>query len=66
MMFIDMGHDFNSVVEDIRAWRNKVKKGGVLCEHDWEQSQWMSVIQAVRQELGEPHEVHDSIWVFRM
>lgn len=67
-MFIDMGHDFDSVVEDLRAWKSKVRKGGVLAGHDWvPNSYWMSVCQAVRQEMGEePHEIHDSIWVYRM
>ena len=62
LFFIDAGHDFESVVADIQAWKPKVKKGGILCGHDFVKS-WMGVIDAVNQELGKPDEVHDSIWV---
>lgn len=65
MIFIDAGHDYDSVVADIRAWKSKLKKGGVLCGHDHQEDIWMAVVEAVRDELGTPHEVHDSIWVFR-
>jgi len=64
--FIDMGHDFDSVVSDIRAFRNKVKKGGLLCGHDFLEPNWMSVCQAVRQELGEPEILVGTIWGFIM
>ena len=66
MIFIDAGHDFDSVVADIKSWLPKLKKGGVIAGHDFERSFWMTVIEAVHQELGVPHEVHDSIWVFRL
>lgn len=65
MIFIDAGHDFDSVVADIRAWKPKLKKGGTFIGHDYERSVWMSVVEAVNQELGTPDEVHDSIWCFR-
>lgn len=63
MMFIDMGHDFDSVVNDIRCWKNKVKKGGILAGHDYTEGTWQKVVEAVRQELGEPDKIVDSIWV---
>jgi len=61
MVFLDAGHDFQSVVADIRAWRGKATK--ILCGHDWLDPTWMGVISAVRQELGEPDEIHGTIWV---
>lgn len=64
LLFLDAGHDFDSVVADIKSWRKKVKSGGILCGHDWMEGTWQSVISAVRQELGEPHEIYNTIWVF--
>lgn len=35
-VYIDAEHDEESVREDIREWRKKVKFGGYLCGHDYE------------------------------
>jgi hypothetical protein len=35
LCFIDAAHDKASVCEDIRAWLPKVRKGGILCGHDY-------------------------------
>ena len=34
-VFVDAGHDTNSVVLDIQAWIRKVRKGGRLIGHDY-------------------------------
>ncbi|MDO8571494.1 MAG: class I SAM-dependent methyltransferase [bacterium] len=34
-VFIDANHDFAHVTEDIAAWSKKVKKGGLVCGHDY-------------------------------
>lgn len=34
-VYIDAEHDYANVLADVRAWKNKIKKGGVLCGHDW-------------------------------
>ena len=49
MVFLDAGHDYASVTEDILAWLPKVKKGGILCGHDW---QLEGVRQAVEHRLS--------------
>jgi hypothetical protein len=36
LVFIDADHSYNSVREDIAAWRSKVRPGGILCGHDCE------------------------------
>jgi len=33
--FIDGDHRFDPFMEDLRAWNPKVKRGGVLCGHDY-------------------------------
>ena len=38
-VFIDANHDFEHVVEDIAAWSKKVRKGGIVCGHDYVKSQ---------------------------
>lgn len=34
-VFIDAGHDYNSVRDDIREWDKKVRKGGIVSGHDY-------------------------------
>jgi len=34
-VYIDAEHDYNSVLSDIRVWKDKIKIGGILCGHDY-------------------------------
>ena len=34
-VYIDCSHDYKSVMKDIKAWSNKVKKGGIVSGHDY-------------------------------
>jgi len=34
-VYIDASHDYESVKSDLNAWYRKVRKGGVLCGHDF-------------------------------
>jgi hypothetical protein len=34
LLFIDAGHTYNEVYQDIELWLPKVKKGGIICGHD--------------------------------
>lgn len=34
-VFVDAGHDYESVRQDIALWWPKVRAGGVLCGHDY-------------------------------
>lgn len=36
LVYIDAAHDFESVCADIKAWYPKVKSGGILAGHDYE------------------------------
>lgn len=60
MVFIDAGHTYEEVKNDIRKWKGKAKI--LLCGHDY-MSEWQGVMQAVDEELGGPDEIHDTIWV---
>lgn len=59
-VFIDAGHTYEEVKNDIRKWKGKAKI--LLCGHDY-CAGWPGVIQAVDEELGGPDEVHDTLWV---
>lgn len=52
-VFIDAQHDYESVKEDILAWKNKVRKGGILAGHDYNPEGDYGVGKAVRELL--PH-----------
>lgn len=34
-VFIDAGHDYNSVMNDLKSWYPKVKFGGIIAGHDY-------------------------------
>ncbi len=61
--WIDAGHTYEEVLNDIDAWLPKVKKGGILAGHDYIKDVWMGVVQAVDERFGKPDEVVDWIWV---
>ena len=63
-VYIDADHSYASVVEDINAWKNKVKMGGFIAGHD---SYMPEVLQAVRDCLGEPdHFFTDTSWLVKL
>jgi predicted O-methyltransferase YrrM len=34
-VYIDGDHEYNHVIEDIREWSKKIKKGGIIAGHDY-------------------------------
>lgn len=50
-VFIDADHRKDAVVADIRAWRRKIRSGGLLCGHDYS-PRFQGVVDAVTQEVG--------------
>jgi len=36
LVFLDADHRYHAIAADIKAWRRKVKRGGILCGHDCE------------------------------
>lgn len=45
-VFLDAAHDFVNVTEDLHAWWPKIRPGGLLAGHDYDQG-WTGVRQAV-------------------
>lgn len=50
MVFIDADHTYEAVLADIRGWRGKLKKGGILCGHDYDPDH-PGVMRAVQEEV---------------
>lgn len=47
-IFIDAGHSYEDVYEDLRCWFPKLKKGGFFAGHDYS-SAWPGVVKAVQE-----------------
>jgi cephalosporin hydroxylase len=66
MCFIDANHTYPFVVQDIRAYLPKMKKGGTLAGHDWSDP---GVRQAVEEIFaGKKYEVDQTqdIWIVHL
>lgn len=59
-VFIDASHEYEDVLADIKAWYPKVKQGGLLAGHDYDDN-WPGVKRAV-QETFENVFVKDGCW----
>lgn len=59
VVYIDAMHDYENVKTDINAWKSKIKPGGIISGHDFNEG---SVAQAVRETLGEPEIFSDFSW----
>jgi len=62
LVFIDAGHQYQSVVEDINAWLPLVKKEGVLSGHDYGARHYPGVKEAVDEIFGDKVTVIDTVW----
>lgn len=49
-LFLDASHDYDSVKNDLNAWKSKMKNGSILSGHDWS---WGSVQRAVNEFCSE-------------
>jgi len=60
MIFIDAGHDYKSIREDILAWRPLLAPGGILCGHDF--SAEHPAVEEVVRELVPEFRLVGTIW----
>lgn len=71
-VFIDADHSYEGAKADILAWRKKLKPGGLLCGHDYENTDYpkFGVTRAVREfseETGIAFETGDNFtWFMRV
>lgn len=62
LAYIDGDHSYDGVKQDIEIWRNKVRKGGLLCGHDFS-FEFPDVIRAVEASLHEKYVVgKGTVW----
>ena len=59
-LFIDAGHSYEAVKQDIEAWLPKMKSNGIIAGHDY--NAWAGVKQAVDEKFGTPHKVENDCW----
>lgn len=64
-VFLDADHEYEGIRDDIAAWRNKVKPGGILSGHDYRVSAWPGVAKAVDEQFSNVEHRHNS-WLVRM
>lgn len=63
-IYIDGDHTYRGVKEDIKNYLPKLKKGGLIAGHDYEETNFPEVTKAVNELLGEPDKVFmDTSWI---
>jgi len=64
-LFIDAGHSYNAVLEDLKAWYPKMKNGSTMAGHDYHS--WEGVKKAVLEFFGkEPDKVENDCWFIKI
>lgn len=61
IVFIDGDHTYEGCSNDIMCWYPKIKKGGIICGHDYKIG-YMGVIKAVNEKFYPINLEHDDIW----
>lgn len=62
-VFIDAGHDYESVSKDLKAWSPKVKKNGIIAGHDYHYD--CGVYPAVNEFFGKDKiKTMNSCWIY--
>lgn len=58
-IFIDAGHSYEAVRDDIKSWLPKMKIGSTMSGHDFN---WTGVKKAVLESLGQPDKTENVCW----
>lgn len=66
-IFIDAGHSYQGVIDDILLWKQYLRPNGIMCGHDWSFAypEGIMVIKAVSSTIldpSHPFEVQHRIW----
>lgn len=60
ILFVDAGHSYEAVKQDIEAWLPKMKPNGIMAGHDY--NSWVGVKKAVDEKFGNPHKIENDCW----
>lgn len=61
-VFIDGEHNYPNPLDDIKAWLPKVRHGGILAGHDYEDANFSGVVRAVKESFGTNYKVFNRSW----
>jgi hypothetical protein len=65
VVYIDASHDYDSVIADIKAWRDKADR--FVAGHDYWPGRFPGVIKAVNEVFGVPTKIfRDTSWLVRL
>jgi hypothetical protein len=64
-VYIDGDHSYKAVLEDIDAWYPKIKRGGILCGHDFTCVDVSKALQERFPEKFPPKHYCDVSWAFK-
>lgn len=60
-VFIDTNHTYESTIAEIAAWLPKLREGGLMCGHDYNNEGYTGLAKAVDEKLPK-RQVQHSIW----
>ncbi len=61
LVFIDADHSFDTVIEDITVWLPKIREGGIISGHDYDELEFEGVFKAVNGLLGDVETEIDTV-----
>jgi hypothetical protein len=65
VIFIDAGHSYESVIKDIKSWLPKIKNGGIMSGHDYNNS-WPGVKMAVNEIFNKIDKIDNDCWFVKI
>jgi predicted O-methyltransferase YrrM len=63
-VFIDGDHSYESCRDDIAAWLPKVRSGGILAGHDYNDKDFPGVVKAAREAFGDKLHFMGQSWIY--
>lgn len=67
IVYLDGAHDYDSVLTDIENYAKKIKFGGYLCGHDYDNPEYPDVQKAIEQQIGDPDMLfEDGSWLWQI
>jgi hypothetical protein len=65
LIYLDGDHRYESVVNDLKGWKPKLRAGGIMAGHDWS---WQSIKKALKEEIGDKDYTlfQDDSWAIKL